>query len=120
MKLIYSHILLIALMTGTLQPALPMLEFSVFKGSLIELLAERSESACSGMYCDLVTEECPCDTSESQSESLLDVDYYPVPLNIQDNPLPDAFSRQLDRCYQGDEQTVVLHYKTDLPPPRVA
>lgn len=83
MKKYYSIILLGSFVIGTLQPILPMLEYSLFEGDIITLLAadgsltKDTESMCIAL-------EFPGTDSEEHDEELLNIDYYPIPVKSND------------------------------------
>ncbi|MDR8390756.1 hypothetical protein NC796_06390 [Aliifodinibius sp. S!AR15-10] len=92
MKRTYSIILLLTFLVGTLQPILPMIEYQLFEGSIIELLsskADNSEESCTMVRC-LVDTDCLC-CGEDEDLQLLDTDYYPLALKITTIPEPHAF-----------------------------
>lgn len=120
LKTLYSHILLISFMIGAFQPVMPMMHHLMFEGSLTEILTEQTETACTGSGCSIEAETCPCEKQSADGGELLDMDFYPLPLQMGENPLPDGMYAQSDLFCPGDEQTRALHYKTDLPPPRLA
>ncbi len=90
MKKIYSIILLFTFTVGTLQPIMPMIEYQLFKGDLIELLAGNgcpSEKSCDMIQC-FSDVDCPsCD----HNQKLLDTNYYPLALRITTVPDPRVF-----------------------------
>ena len=117
---LYSYILLIAFMVGALQPVTPMAHYLAFEGTLTELIAEPAGELCSERNCDMNAMTCSCEHHQGENEELLDIDYYPVPLHLGEQPVPDRFNQKTDLCCSGDEQTLALHYQTDLPPPRLS
>lgn len=92
MKRIYSVILLFTFLIGALQPIMPMIEFQLFKGSVVELLAHdfcHSIESCKMTYC-LVNADCSSDQDDN-NQQLLDTDFYPLALQITTIPSPEAF-----------------------------
>lgn len=92
MKRIFSVILLFSLWVGIMQPVLPMIEYQLFEGSIMELLdsnPEGSEASCTVAHSLLVSD---CSNCGSEADSkLLDTDYYPITLKIGTAPNPRAF-----------------------------
>ena len=92
MKQIYAAILLVTFVVGTLQPVIPMVEYQLFEGNIVELFA--------GDYCDTaeVCEmdccvsdlDCPNSDAE-QNQELLNTDFYPLALDITRVPDPRVF-----------------------------
>lgn len=90
MKKIYSVILLLTFLVGTLQPIMPMIEYQLFEGDLIELLSGDvcfSDEICEMISC-LRNVDCPsCD----DDQNLLDTNYYPLAIKITSEPPLDGF-----------------------------
>jgi hypothetical protein len=91
----------------------------MFEGTLTEILTENPGEICPGGNCEMDVKDCTCEHHEGKKDQLLDIDYYPVPLHIGEQPAPVRFNQKTDLCCSGDEQTLALHYQTDLPPPRM-
>lgn len=83
MKRFFAHILLLSLLTGVLQPVMPMFEYLMSEGEIVTLLFDGESTArCElaaqrGANCEI---DCPNDVEEEVL--LLDGDYYPVPLTM--------------------------------------
>ncbi|PWN07998.1 hypothetical protein DDZ15_03020 [Rhodohalobacter mucosus] len=105
-------------MVGALQPVTPMVQHLMYEGSLTELLTEPAGEMCTEGKCDMDIAACSCDHHQGESDQLLDIDYYPVPLHMGEQPSPLGINQKTGLCCSGDEQTLALHYQTDLPPPR--
>ena len=120
MKALYSHILLLAFMIGALQPVTPMVQHLMLEGTLTEILTEAEGEICEGSHCDMGITVCTCEHQKADNDRLLDIDYYPLTLQMGEQPVPDRVNQKTCLCCSGDEQTIALHYQTDLPPPRKA
>jgi hypothetical protein len=118
-NILYSHILLIAFMIGALQPVTPMVQHLMFEGSLIEVLMDHEGDMCDVDACDMDKKTCTCEHHNAEDDQLLDIDYYPVPLQMGEQPVTDGINQEAGLCCPGDEQILSLHYQTDLPPPRL-
>ncbi len=92
MKNIYSVILLFSFLVGIFQPVLPMIEYQLHKGNVIELLGgESCEGEHTGkQFCCVLDKECT-DRGNAPDQSLLDMDYYPLALQITAVPSPMIF-----------------------------
>lgn len=106
-------------MIGALQPVTPMMQHLLFEGSLTEVLTEYAGDMCEIDTCDMKKKACACEHGNGENDELLNIDYYPLTLQMGEEPVPDGINRKTDLCCSGDEQTIALHYKTDLPPPRL-
>lgn len=83
MKRIYSVILLFTFLVGILQPILPMIEYQLFKGNVVELLnneKSKSQTPCQKVQNIIHSNNQDCQNNEGQQ--LLDTDYYPLALEI--------------------------------------
>ncbi len=92
MKQLYSVILLFSFLVGIFQPVLPMIEYQLHEGNVIELL---DEGPCEGihsgkMFCCAIDKDCT-DRENNPDQSLLDMDYYPLALQITAVPSPEIF-----------------------------
>jgi hypothetical protein len=106
-------------MIGALQPVTPMVQHLMFEGSLMEVLTDHEGDMCDVEVCDMDKKTCTCEHQNGEDDQLLDIDYYPVPLQMGEQPVTDGINQKTDLCSPGDEQTLSLHYQTDLPPPRL-
>lgn len=124
MKPIYSLILLLSFATGVLQPVMPMVEYWVSEVNLVELFDSNDEfAACSTADSDLGSKKmnklCDCGESESNdSESLLDTDFYPIPLQTLQHTGHQALTVVSENNAFIDEQILSHYYSTLSPPPR--
>jgi len=121
MKPIYSFILLVAFLVGTIQPIVPLLEYHFFKESIIELFCvnrDVPDSNCDG-FCYLTNQ---IEETQNQQDDMRanHVDYYPgtVLTNFQTglNVYPEKEDRFPDLSVYG----VNFSLTTDLPPPKVS
>ena len=92
MKQLYSVILLFSFTIGIVQPILPMVEYQLYDGSVIKLL---DEGPCEGehtgnMFCCAIDKDCK-DRNNQMDQSLLDIDYYPLAIQITTAPSPEIF-----------------------------
>ncbi|MEX2585798.1 MAG: hypothetical protein WD315_05335 [Balneolaceae bacterium] len=90
-KRLYSVILLFSFLVGTLQPALPLIEYHLFKGSIIQKFCiDRDEPVndCEGS-CYLANQIAQ---SEGQEDYmiLLNLEFYPIAISIA--PLETLFT----------------------------
>lgn len=119
MKRLYSVTLLISLLVGTLQPILPMIEYQLLEGDIIELLGFGEENTETG--CDMSTwgmGDCKAQQTET-NQSLLDVDYYPLALEM--TAIPDPFvSQKKSRVYLPTAKDIISPaFLPNPPPPRM-
>lgn len=121
MKRIYSLILLFSFVLGVLQPVIPMVEYVVAEGDLTELFHTNEGVACpvADMDMDTICQACDyCDTAEDERESLLDTDFYPIPLQTVQFSGDNALTVISEGYVLADEQILYHYYKTLAPPPR--
>lgn len=119
MKRIYSLILLFSFTLGVLQPVMPMVEYVVAEGNLAELFHTSEAVACPVADMDTICEACDCcDTSEDERESLLDTDFYPIPLQTVQFSGDNALTVLSEGHKLADEHILSNYYKTLAPPPR--
>lgn len=121
MKRIYATILLVSFMTGALQPVLPMVHFSMDGGELTNIVAPGffdNPYSSKGQFCSVKLNPFQ-DCDENNLQSLLDTDYYPLPVNV-DNA---RFNTILNVQYAGyitlKQNTFDLYLYSGTPPPRV-
>lgn len=120
MKRIYSIILLVSLLIGTLQPILPMIEYQLFEGDIVELLNNESnnlQDPCSKIH-DLVHSNNQ-DCHDSKNQQLLDIDYYPLSLEITTIPDPRVFLKSTRFYLPIVKDTLSPTFLPNPPPPRV-
>lgn len=117
MKKIYSIILLITFLVGTLQPILPMIEYQLFEGNIIELLGADNVCHAQDSY-EMIQcmngVDCPIDKNDDQQ--LLDTDFYPLALEITAVPDPRVFLIGA-KIYLPTAENVIGPALTSLPPP---
>lgn len=115
MKKVYSIILLLTFIVGTLQPIIPMVEYQLYEGNLIELLAGEvcpSEESCDMIQC-FPDVDCPsCD----DTQQLLDADYYPLALQITTLAEADVYLIG-ERIHLPDSRNIVGPALLPQPPP---
>ena len=116
MKRVYSLILLISLLVGTLQPILPMIEYQLHKDNIINLLGFGEDDADANCEMNLCTmADCKTQTSHTD-QNLLDLDYYPLALQITTIPSPRVFLSGT-RFYLPIAKHVISPTFLPIPPP---
>ena len=121
MKRIFSVILLFSLWVGIMQPVLPMIEYQLFEGNIMELLdreSGKSEAACEIAH-SLMISECTNCGSEADNK-LLDTDYYPITLKIGTSPDPHAFMNGSILYLSQNRNLASPAFLPNSPPPRPA
>lgn len=121
MKRIYSLILLLSFTLGVIQPVMPMVEYVVAEGDLTELFHTNDGIACpiEDMDMDSICQSCDCcDSADGEQESLLDTDFYPIPLQTVQFSGDNALTVTTEGYTLADEQTLFHYYNTLAPPPR--
>ncbi|NBC25632.1 MAG: hypothetical protein GVY08_02135 [Bacteroidetes bacterium] len=121
MKRIYSLILLFSFVLGILQPVMPMMEYVIAEGNLTELFHTSQEMACplADIEMDTICQACDCcDRSEEKRESLLDTDFYPIPLQTVQFSGDNELTVLSEGHGLADEHILSHYYKTLVPPPR--
>lgn len=119
MKKFYSIILLITFLVGTLQPIMPMIEYQLFEGSLLELLDD--ETCQLQEFDDIV--QCLADDDCSNcgdDQQLLDIDFYPLALEITAIPDPSVFLLGARMYLPLFEQAAEPALLSQPPPPRMS
>ena len=121
MKQIYSVILLFSFLVGIVQPILPMIEYQVHEGNIMELL---DEGPCEGehtgeMFCCAIDKKC-MDRTNNMDQSLLDIDYYPLALQINTAPLPKIFPNSSSLHLSLINDTSSPTFLPISPPPRLS
>jgi len=121
MKKLYSVILLFSLAIGILQPVLPMIEYQLHRGDIIELLeTEQCEYEHTGknICCAMDSD---CTKSEKDSDpNLLDIDYYPLALQIAAIPSPEIFPNRSDLYLPAINEISSPAFLPIPPPPRLS
>lgn len=121
MKRIYSIILILSLAAGTLQPALPMMEYMLnhhHLSSILDVDYSETEGTICAVKCALTSFQKECDMDHSEGDELLDVEYYPVPLKISDNPSMGFLTVQTERYFQICDKLLTNYMLPNAPPPR--
>lgn len=120
MKRFYSITLLISLLVGTLQPILPMIEYQLHGGDIIELLGlgdADTETDCPMSICMMEN----CEPQQAQTDqSLLDLDYYPLALEIIAIPKPQIFWDSTRYYLPVADGVISPTFLPNPPPPRVS
>jgi len=116
MKRIYPIILLLSFLTGTIQPVMPMIEYYLSHENLAEIF----------VFGDSDEEDCilgiiqnNCDTDDQESKQLLDLDYYPIPLQIQSLYIDRGLHLLTESFRPANEKIRLLFYYPNSPPPRL-
>lgn len=119
MKRIFSVILLFSLWVGIMQPILPMIEYQLHKGSIMELLDRNPGN--SGAACEVAHYMMFSDCSNCGSEAgnkLLDTDYYPITLKIGTVPHPQAFLNSSIMYMSHNRNSADPAFLPNSPPPQ--
>jgi len=119
MKRLYSIILLVVFLVGTLQPITPMIEYQLYEGSLVDLINSDLQTemmdGSEESHCPTKSFDCPiCDDSDDQE--LLDTDYYPLAVDITTVPDMIAISQKA-RIYLPVANDVISPTFLPVPPP---
>lgn len=120
MKKLYSLILLFSLAVGIMQPILPMIEYQMFEGNLVEMLAT---DACTAEnagedVCNMLNTD-SSDRDGEADQSLLDLDYYPLALQMTGMPDPHSYPIQLTFYLPDTNRVAGPTYLPSPPPPRL-
>jgi len=120
MKRLYSVILLVSLIVGTLQPILPMIEFQLQEGSIIELFGFGEDDT--GTHCvEIIYTMENCETQRSETDNnLLDVRYYPLALKITTVPDSHVFLSSTRLYSPSVNHVISLSSLPSPPPPRLS
>lgn len=121
MKRMYSAILLFSFFIGMLQPILPMIDYQLHRGSLLELFSS-DEEAPEILYDGvLYTTNDDTDPQQGDSEqSLLDDDYYPLGIQNAAIPSPHNFPHTGKLYLPIIEYISGPSYLPIPPPPRLS
>ncbi len=121
MKKIYSLILLISFLTGAIQPIVPLLEYHIFKESIIELFCVNRnvpDSDCEG-FCYLTSQIQEQQDKQPESRAAHS-EYYPgtiLPdLKTNQNLFPNNDESFITVTVYGISQSI----KTEIPPPKIS
>ncbi|MGM0745953.1 MAG: hypothetical protein ACQETF_11650 [Bacteroidota bacterium] len=122
MKRIYSFILILSIAAGTLQPALPMMEYMLnhhHLSSVMDVDYSETEGTICALKCALTSIQKECDMDHDEGDKLLDVEYYPVPLKMSDNPSMDFLAEQTERYIHIEDKLLTNYILPNAPPPRI-
>jgi hypothetical protein len=121
MKKLYSVILLASFMIGAIQPIIPVIEYHLFKESIIELFCvnrDQPEIQCEGV-CYLSSQ---IEKNEEDQTGLktFNVDYYPVGLSLDLGNNPGIFPRDHKLMASEIFRLEFVHSQPLSPPPKVS
>lgn len=118
MKRVYSIILLFSFLTGAIQPIMPMIEYQLYSGNLIEFFGSDDESPCENLI-QLLKKDCHDQQNDAQ-QSLLDDDYYPLALQTAAPPKAVVIlsKRKLEVFSSPHPRT--RPFSINPPPPRLS
>src|SRR6056297_453720 len=122
MKRIYSLILILSIVAGTLQPALPMIEYKLnhhHLSSILDVDYSETDGTICALKCALTSIQKECDMDHSEGDKLLNVDYYPVPLKMSDNPSMGFLTEQTERYIHIGDKLITTYILPNAPPPRL-
>jgi len=121
MKKIYSTILFFAFMIGAMQPVIPVIEYHLFKESIIELFCvnrEKPEQNCDGV-CYLTAQLAEQQKEQSEMNSL-NIDFYPIGVDYA-SYTPFVVPPEPTRLYfQFAEDSISACLRSHSPPPRLS
>jgi len=115
---LYSLILLVSILTGILQPALPMIEYHLQGKDLTELFLNNEGLA--GRICEgSGTPETEADCAlEEPDTSLINEDFYPVPVRIS-GIATALLLPEISKSYHVLIESVAVRFSLPIsPPPR--
>lgn len=116
----YSIILLFSFFVGMLQPILPMIEYQLYRGDLLELLNSDEETPDILHDGVLYSANNQSDSQQGDSEdSLLDDDYYPLGIQNATVPEPRNFPHMGQLYLPVIENISGPAYLPNPPPPRL-
>ncbi|MEX0662146.1 MAG: hypothetical protein WEA58_03830 [Balneolaceae bacterium] len=119
MKRIYSLILLLSFTLGVIQPVMPMVDFVVTGGEFLELFHSNNGFECPVQDINEIDQECECaDGMSGENESLLDTEFYPIPLHVVQFSGEQNLTVAQEGYHIMDEQTLMHFYSKIAPPPR--
>lgn len=121
MKKIYSIILLISFLIGVFQPVMPMVEYHLLYGDIMESIFNskvNTNSLCDDeIYSeDFSSEECNC--NREMNRQMLDLDYYPVPLVYSLAPGSAILPIYSELFILLSEDEKITFSKCNVPPPK--
>lgn len=120
MRIFYAHILQFSFLIGILQPALPLIEYHIFKESIIERFCvnrEVPESDCDGV-CYLTAQI--AENRQDTDPVALNTDYYPIAVEYVRGfrLIRDLYEVSLFPGYSVSE--LIVSIRPNAPPPRPA
>lgn len=120
MKQLYSYILLLSFFTGVLQPVLPMAEYILSEeGEIATLFSTGGEKICLTSHEKNDCDNCSlCDYPDS--DSLLDIEFYPIPLQVAGSAGEHILYQSNAHYSGGDDGLPEFYYSTIPPPPKFA
>lgn len=117
MKKFYSLILLVSFLVGTLQPILPAIDFELNRGNIIALL---NSSDCDTESFEYIFKPDCTSGVDNDDQSLLDIDYYPLALQLTAIPAPTVFPHK-SRAYLPLKKNILSpSFLPNPPPPRLS
>lgn len=120
MRRLYSLILLFSLAVGIMQPVLPMIEYQLFEGNIIEMLTtEACTAEHSGDHICCALNTPGSDRDGEADQNLLDLDYYPLALQMTGMPDPVEFPIRLTFHLPDVNNVPGPTYLPSPPPPRL-
>lgn len=120
MKKSYSVILLVSFLIGALQPVLPMIEYQLFRGSIIELLGEVPCEGEQPVKVLSIVQGKSCTSKNNPNQELLDTDYYPLAVQIMPVPSPSVFLSRSEFHPPQIQKIANPSYLPNSPPPQVS
>ncbi|HLR24649.1 MAG TPA: hypothetical protein VK112_02195 [Fodinibius sp.] len=121
MKRFYSVILLLSFLVGTLQPILPMIEYQMHEGSVLEFFSH--DKGLSGVVNTIdcfVAQNSASDHDAEHDKSLLNDNYYPLGIDTA-MAAPIVVFPRIDWLYPPvDQNTEGPSFFPSPPPPRLA
>lgn len=117
MKRIYSIILLLAFCVGVIQPIMPMIEYQLYSGSIINLLGSSPDDSCDD---PLLIVEANCPKEQNSTQDLLDDSYYPIALQISASPELRVFQHVQPFNLASSNTIHNIAYTPTPPPPKLS
>lgn len=118
---LYSVILLFSMLSGIMQPVIPMIEYHLFENGLPSVLIPQAEEIA--VFCNTLAETettpalCRCEDDMPDSE-LLNDEFYPVPVKISGSEGSPHLTESNGYYPLYDEKTRIRHSLPSSPPPR--
>lgn len=117
MKVVYSLILLFSFLIGTLQPILPAIDYQLNRGNIFELL---DSGECDSEQSDILINYNDCESEDDSDQNLLDIDYYPLALQLSAISKPISFPHKSRIYISLRENILSLSFLPNPPPPRLS